>query len=267
MRSWNNNEGENFDEIKVIADNMMNLELLYAATNLTGNQTFSSIANAHADRTFEEHFRNNGSSGVYHVVAFSESTGSVLRKYNVQGLRDNSTWSRALAWTTHGYVTSYILSNNQRFLEYAIIAGEYFLSHLPADFVPYWDFDVDLSVYQPRDTAAAAIASHAFLKLYKETGDVKWFQAAEAILDNLNDSYRSDSKDEYKINSILVNGTVHNHAGNFNTAIVYADFYFLQAIKLYREILAESSSSAAVALIRASVSTISFICLLFLQLS
>lgn len=243
MRSWNNGVGENSDEIKVIADNMMNLELLYKAAILTGNETFSTIATSHADRTFEEHFRNNGSSGIYHVVGFSENTGQVLRKYNVQGLRDNSTWSRGLAWTTHGYVTSFIFTNHQRYLEYALIAGNYFLSHLPDDFVPYWDFDADTTSYQPRDTAAGAIASHAFLKLYKVTGDGKWLAAAENMLENLNAKYRSDGNVEYRINSILVNGTVHFHQGNFNTAIVYADFYFLQALKLYREIMQENSGS------------------------
>ncbi len=245
MRSWNNGMGDNPDEIKVIADNMMNLELLYTAASLTGNETFSTIATSHADRTIEEHFRNNGSSGTFHVVAFSETTGEVLRKYNAQGLRDNSTWSRGLAWTTHGFITSYILSNHQRYLEYALIAGNYFLSHLPDDFVPYWDFDADIAVsYQPRDTAAGAIASHAFLKLYQVTRDDKWLTAAERILDNLNNKYRSDGNDEYKINSILVNGTVFFHQGNFNTAIVYADFYFLQAVKLYREILQQNSNSS-----------------------
>lgn len=264
MRSWNNGEDDASDEIKVIADNMMNLELLYTATNLTGNETFSSIATSHADRTIEEHFRNNGSSGVYHVVGFSENTGIVLRKYNVQGLRDNSTWSRALAWTTHGFITSYILSNHQRYLQYAIIAGNYFISHSPDDFVPYWDFDADLIDYQPRDTAAGAIASHAFLKLYQVTRDVKWRQAAEGLLDNLNTKYRSDSKDEYKINSILVNGTVFFHQGNFNTAIVYADFYFLQALKLYREILQENSNKSTV--VTMSQSAVGLICLLVFKI-
>lgn len=245
MRSWNNGAEDNPDEIKVIADNMMNLELLYTAANLTGNETFSFIATSHADRTIEEHFRDNGTLGIYHVVGFSETTGQVLRKYNVQGLRDNSTWSRGLAWTTHGYITSYIFTNHQRYLDYALIAGNYFLSHLPEDFVPYWDFDADTNFYQPRDTAAGAIASHAFLKLYQVTQDAKWLRAAEEMLNNLNTKYRSDTNAEYKINSILVNGTVYFHQGNYNTAIVYADFYFLQALKLYKEILNEISSSSA----------------------
>lgn len=244
---------------------MMNLELLYTATNITGNDTFSFIADSHAYRTIEEHFRNDGTSGTYHVVAFSETTGRVLRKYNVQGLRDNSTWSRGLAWTTHGFITSHILTNNQRYLDYAIIAGNYFISHLPDDFVPYWDFDADImSSYQPRDTAAGAIASHAFLKLYQVTRDVKWLVAAEGLLDNLNTKYRSDSNDEYQINSILVNGTVHYLQGNFNTAVVYADFYFLQAVKLYREILQESSNTGA--LIVLARSAIGFLCLIVLNL-
>lgn len=268
MRSWNNGAGDNSDEIKVIADNMMNLELLYTAANLTGNETFSSIATSHADRTIEEHFRNNGSSGTYHVVGFSEATGQVLRKYNAQGLRDNSTWSRGLAWTTHGFITSYSLSGHQRYLEYALIAGNYFLSHLPDDFVPYWDFDADITAaYQPRDTAAGAIASHAFLKLYQVTRDGKWLEAAERILDNLNSNYRSDGSEQYKTNSILVNGTVFFHQGNFNTAIVYADFYFLQALKLYREILQYEHSNASSQIVTSKLLTVGFmVCVILVTL-
>lgn len=248
IRSWDNWDGVN--EVKVIADNMMNLELLFRAAELSGNATFSSIARSHADRTIQDHFRNDGKDGCFHVVGYEETTGDVSRKYNVQGLRDNSTWSRALAWVTHGYVTTYIETNNDNYLKYAEIAADYFISHLPSDFVAFWDFDADNETqYQPRDTAAASIASHAFLKLYTVTGNEKYFTVADNILENLNNLYRSDGNDAYQIHSILVNGTVHYHDGNLNTAIVYGDFYFLQALKLYREIEATKSSSNAIRVI------------------
>lgn len=113
-------------EVKVIADNMMNLELLFKATELTGNTTFAQIAVSHANRTIEEHFRPDTSDGIFHVVAYNETTGDVQRKYNWQGLRDNSTWARGLAWVIHGYATS-VQKTNGTFPKFL---GKYWLQRI-----------------------------------------------------------------------------------------------------------------------------------------
>lgn len=150
-------------------------------------------------------------------------------------------------WVNIGYkgfkneVNDYFLMEEMpiTFSEYAEIAANYFIARLPQDFIPYWDFDADpITAYQPRDTSAAAIASHGLLKLYALTRNLTYFLTAEKILENLmSEKYRSDGKPEYKVPSILVNGTVFFHEGNTNTAIVYGDFYFLQALDLYIELL------------------------------
>ena len=62
-RGWQSERGW---ECPVIIDNMMNLELLFEATKLSGDSTFYHIAVNHADRTLKEHFRTNGSC--YHVI-------------------------------------------------------------------------------------------------------------------------------------------------------------------------------------------------------
>lgn len=213
---------------------MMNLDLMFKATDLSGNQTYSQMAISHAEKTIQNHFRENG-QGVFHVVAYDEVIGVVKRKYNWQGYADNSTWSRALAWITHGYATTYEHTKNPIFLEYAEKAAKYFVDHLPEDFIPYYDFDCPYKEsYQPRDTAAAAIVSHALLKLYRVTHKVQYFKQAGNILESLfSPNYRADGKAAYRIPALLVNGTVHYKQGNFNTAIVYGDMYFLEAIDMY----------------------------------
>ena len=72
--SWQSERGW---ECPVISDNMMNLELLFEATKLSGDSTFYKVAVAHADRTLSEHFRPDGSC--YHVVDYNISDGSVRR--------------------------------------------------------------------------------------------------------------------------------------------------------------------------------------------
>jgi len=118
------------------------------------------------------------------------------------------------------------------------LGAQYFVDHLPEDWIPYFDFDCPYTeVYQPRDTSAAAITAHALLKLFAATQNVQYFQQAENILESLiSSNYRADGRSTYNIPAILVNGTVFFNAGNFNTAIIYGDMYFLEAIDMYREI-------------------------------
>jgi hypothetical protein len=239
LRSWNSNNGE----VTVIVDNMMNLELLFRAHEITGNDTFREIALSHANRTIEEHFREDG--GTFHVVGYSEATGQVVRKYNAQGMADNSTWSRGLAWAIHGYTTTYQKTGIQAYLQTAEKAATYFIDHLPQDSVPHWDFNapLDNGQYQPRDTAAATIAAHAFLNLFEITGNkTRYFDRAEAILNGL-ENYRADSRPEYRIPAILVNGTVFFYQNDYDTSITYADFYYLRAFDMYRQIQARLTNA------------------------
>lgn len=236
FRSWENgawNNGGDGD-VLVIADNMMNLDLMFKATELTGNQTYAEMALSHSEKTIQNHFRDND-SGTFHVVAYDEWTGAVRRKYNFQGYADDSTWSRGLAWVIHGFATTYEHTGNRTFLEYGEKAAQYFLGHLPDDRIPYWDFDCPVTEsYQPRDTSAAAITAHALIKLFIATGKTEYLLQAENILESLlSPDYRADGKSTYNIPAILANGTVHFSAGSFNTAIIYGDMYFLEAIDLY----------------------------------
>lgn len=222
---------------------MMNLDLMFTATELSGNQTYAEMAISHTEKSIQNHFRENG-EGIFHVVAYDESTGNVRRKFNYQGYADDSTWARGLAWVIHGFTTTYEHTRNPTFLEYAEKGTQYFVDHLPEDWIPYFDFDCPYNeVYQPRDTSAAAITAHALLKLYALTKKTQYFQQAENILESLfSSNYRADGRSWYKIPAILVNGTVFFNAGNFNTAIIYGDMYFLEAIDLYRE-LSNSASN------------------------
>ena len=101
-RGW---ESERGWECPVIIYNMMNLELLFEATKLSGDSTFYHIAVNHADRTLKEHFRTNGSC--YHVIDYSLADGMVRHRQTAQGYADESTWSRGQAWAIFGYTVCY----------------------------------------------------------------------------------------------------------------------------------------------------------------
>ena len=161
-RSW---DGGHF---LVIIDNMMNLELLFAAAAWTGNQSWHSMAVTHANRTMHEHVRPDGST--WHVIDYNATDGAVIRKYTAQGFADWSCWSRGQAWATYGFTVAYRYTRNAEFLHTARRVAAYFLSALaassPSDSVPYWDFLSPYnSSYQPRDTSAGCIFASALMEL------------------------------------------------------------------------------------------------------
>jgi unsaturated chondroitin disaccharide hydrolase len=213
----------------VIIDNMMNLELLFAATRISGDSSFYKIAVSHADATLKNHFRFDNSS--YHVVDYdTANAGVVLKKNTHQGYADGSAWARGQAWALYGYTLCYRETKNKIYLQQAKKVATYILkhAHLPEDLVPYWDFNAPGIPHEPRDASAAAIIASALyeLSLYEKRS---YRKTADKIMDNLTGYYRSAPGDNKGF--LLVHST-----GNkpFNSEIdeplVYADYYYLEAL-------------------------------------
>lgn len=252
IESWNYRKAWNGKDewfFPVIIDNMMNLELLYFATKVTGDFLFAKIANKHAETTARNHFRDDYSS--YHVINYDEENGKVLHRATCQGFSDNSTWARGQAWAIYGYTMAYRETKNPDFLNMAIHTADFWLNHprLPQDGIPYWDFNVGQDGYIPdwnydpqrfkvipRDASAAAIAASAFLELteYVENGE-KYFKAAEHILQSLSSpDYLAEPGSN--CNFILRHsvGSIP-HGVEIDVPLVYADYYYLEALTRYRD--------------------------------
>lgn len=226
---------------------MMNLELLYFATKVTGDSVYANIANAHAETTAKNQFRADYSN--YHVVNYDEETGKVLHKATCQGFSDNSAWARGQAWAIYGYTMAYRETKRKDFLDMAIHTADFWLNHpnLPEDGVPYWDFNAgqegfvpdwnyDSQMFKevPRDASAAAIAASAFLELtdYVDDGE-KYEQAAEHILKSLSSPlYLAESGTN--CNFILMHsvGSIP-HGSEIDVPLAYADYYYLEALLRY----------------------------------
>ncbi|UJR32401.1 hypothetical protein I4U23_019863 [Adineta vaga] len=233
-RSWDSPQG-----FLVIIDNMMNLELLFEASNQTNNQTWYNMAWQHANRTMYEHFRADNST--YHVVEYNETDGSVIRKYTAQGYADWSTWSRGQAWAVHGFTIAYRYTKYQPFLDKAIGAANYFLSHLPSDTdsIPYWDFDAPHNStipYQPRDTSAAAIFASGLVELsqYVSVQELKdrFLTTAKAIVDQLTSStYLIFGHKDYVLRAVIANGTQGPYPSHpYDVATIFGDYYLTQTV-------------------------------------
>ncbi len=150
-------------EHNTIIDNMMNLELLFWASKNGGDQRLADIAVRHAEVTQEHIVRPDYSA--YHLGAFSKD-GKFIQGKTHQGYADDSMWARGQAWGIYGFAVSFRESGREDFLTTSTKMADLFLSRLPEDGVPYWDYDVPSIPDAPKDASASAIAASGMLELY-----------------------------------------------------------------------------------------------------
>lgn len=228
--------GMEWPQHNTIMDNMLNLELLFWASKNGGRKELYDMAVSHAMTTMKNHFRADYTS--YHVVIYDTLTGKKIKGVTHQGNADNSMWARGQSWAIYGYTMVFRETGNPVFLEFAQNVADVYLQKLPADRIPYWDFDDPAIPSAPRDASAAAITASALLELSGYVPDsskaVNYRQQAAQMLASLSsDPYRSNSSNT----SFLLHSTGHkpNH-GEIDASIIYADYYYLEALLRWRRL-------------------------------
>ena len=261
-RSWDFSRGWQWP---VIIDNMMNLELLMQAQRLfaqadgdfqsqagNGSQSqagndipgetaysYREVAINHARTTLAHHFRPDGSC--FHLVDYDSHDGHVRRRQTVQGLSDSSSWARGQAWALYGFTMMYRESGEEAFLEQACQTARFLLDRLPADGIPYWDFDApaagEHSGDHPevlRDASAGAIMASAFAELGGLTADRRLGRACRRMAQK---QVRTLASPQYlalpgENGGFLLRHCVGNlpEHSEIDVALSYADYYFLEAI-------------------------------------
>ena len=233
LLSWPRNI-DMFGGHNTIMDNMLNLELLFWAADETGREDLRTIAVSHADTTMAYHFREDGTC--YHVAVYDPLTGKHLYNCTHQGLNDSSVWARGQAWAIYGYTMVYRYTHEPRHLAMAEKATDAYLCLLHAqkncDYVPYWDFCDPRGDAAPRDASAAAVVASALYELQQYVDSAKAIEYTEQA-DRMMASLSADYMASEDCPAILLHSTGHHPAGSeIDAAIIYADYYFLEA--LYR---------------------------------
>lgn len=231
IRSWDFGKWQ----FPVIIDNMMNLELLFWATEQTGDPKYRDVAVRHANTTLDHHFRDDMSS--YHVIDYDTITGGVIQKGTFQGYADESHWARGQAWGLYGYTVCYRYTKDERYLEAARRIARFIMDNVDTDdFVPYWDYMAPDIPNAPRDASAAAITCSALLELstYDTPESAAYYQYAETILKNLSsDAYLSKEGENFGF--VLLHSVGHLPANSeIDTPISYTDYYYLESLKRYK---------------------------------
>ncbi|NCC09000.1 MAG: glucuronyl hydrolase [Bacteroidia bacterium] len=233
--SWQSQRGW---QCPVIIDNMMNLELLFEATKLSGDSTYYRVAVEHADRTLAEHFRSDGSC--YHVVDYDLKDGRVRYKQTAQGFSDESIWSRGQAWAIYGFTVCYRETKQRKYLDQALKTLVMMRDHprLPKDLIPYWDMDAPQIPNEPRDVSSASCIASALYEL--ATFDIPEAKQCKEYADRILTSLATS---QYRAalgtngNFILMHsvGSIP-HKSEIDVPLNYADYYYLEALKRKKEI-------------------------------
>lgn len=254
IKSWN--EKKSWDnktlwKYPVIIDNMMNLEMLFYASDITGDPKYKEVAISHANQTMKNHFRSDYST--YHVVDY-DANGNAIHQQTNQGYADNSTWARGQAWAIYGFTLMYKETKDPEYLKTAQNAAKFYINHpnLPKDKVPYWDFNAMQTGYKsdidftgrnispiPRDASAAAIVASALIDLsqFSKGKDKKLFLnfAKESLKSLSSPAYFAD----YKSNAgFLLKHSVGSlpHNSEVDVPLTYADYYYLEALTRLKDL-------------------------------
>lgn len=239
LQSWNTDRGwqaERGWKCPVIIDNMMNLELLFKATEFTGDSTYAKIAISHADKTLENHFRPDWSC--YHVVDYDPETGKVLGRCTAQGYADESAWARGQAWALYGFAVAYRFTGDRKYLDLSEHVAEYLFSHpnMPEDLVPYWDFNAPSIPDEPRDASSAAVIASGLYELSYLTGKASYKETADKIISSLSSpAYRAAQGTNGGFILMHSVGSIP-HGSSIDVPLNYADYYLLEALVRKRNI-------------------------------
>jgi len=212
-------------------DLMMNLALLYWASDITGDPTPADMATLHARTSRLALVRGDGSTA--HVADFDPDTGLLIRREQYQGYSHDSCWSRGQAWALYGFATCYRHTAIPAFLTTAQALADYTIRNLPADLVPFWDYNSPHIPDTYRDSSAAAVTICGLVELAAVDSEnaSRWLAVAERILVSLCENYLI--MDGEGPSSILRDGARSVPANLMEHGLIYGDYYFLEALTAF----------------------------------
>jgi len=224
------------ENYRYIIDCLLNLPLLYWASNETGEKRFAEIADAHTRTCLANSIRADGST--WHTFFMNPKTGKGDRGETCQGYKNDSSWARGQAWAIYGLALSYRHTRDIKCIGIFNTVAEYYISRLPSDLVPYWDLIFQNGSDEPRDSSSAAIASCGFLEMSKylpEQEASRWKVLARQTVKSLVDNY--SVSDPSISNGQLLHGT-YSKKSPYNTCteegvdecLAWGDYFYIEAL-------------------------------------
>jgi unsaturated chondroitin disaccharide hydrolase len=219
-------------EADAIVDSMMNVPFLFWVSEETGESRWREAALRHVEAVRANLVRPDFSTA--HSVRFDPRDGKILGRDTAQGYSKDSTWARGQAWAIHGFAVLYAKTGDRRYLETARGVADFYLAnpHLPADLVPWWDFDAPGIPDEPRDSSAAAVTASALQLLARVEEEPRraeaYLKKSIAMVESLSGpAYLSRGTVDQ---AILRHGCRNQRRGVSDNGLVFGDYYFLEAL-------------------------------------
>ena len=224
------------DNYRLIIDCLLNLPLLYWATEETKDEKYREIAEKHIHTAIKNVIREDYST--WHTFYFNMETGEPDHGATCQGYRDGSAWARGQAWGIYGSALAYRYTKREEYVEVFKNVTQYYLEHLPKDMVPYWDLEFGEGSTEPRDSSSASIAACGMLEMSKylnEEDAAYYTELAKQMMKSVVDHYAV--KDSKESNGLVLHSTYSNHSP-YNTCNHYGvdecnswgDYFYMEAL-------------------------------------
>mgnify|MGYP001369258659 CR=1 FL=1 len=224
------------DNYRLIIDCLLNLPLLYWASEETGDNRYRDIAEKHIHTTMKNVIREDYST--WHTFFFDMETGKPHHGATCQGYRDGSAWARGQAWGIYGCALAYKYTKKEEYITTFKNVANYYLEHLPKDMVPFWDLEFTDGDDQPRDSSSASIVACGMLEMSKyldEKDAAVYTKLAKQMLKSVYDNYAV--KDPKISNGLVLHSTYSNHSP-YNTCDHYGvdecnswgDYFYMEAL-------------------------------------
>ncbi|MDE5939263.1 MAG: glycoside hydrolase family 88 protein [Lachnospiraceae bacterium] len=224
------------ENYRLIIDCLLNLPLLYWASEETGDHKYRDIAEKHIHTAIANVIREDFST--WHTFFFDMKTGAPDHGATCQGYRDGSAWARGQAWGIYGCALAYKYTRREEYIAVFKGVAQYYLEHLPKDMVPFWDLEFTDGDDQPRDSSSASIAACGMLEMIKamDAADAAVYKRyAGQMMKSLYDYYAV--WDEKESNGLVLHSTYSNHSP-YNTCNHYGvdecnswgDYFYMEAL-------------------------------------
>lgn len=225
IRAWNDADDGSKAGWAII-DCMMNLPLLYWASEQTKDPRYEQIAKLHAKTVMENFIRQDGS--VHHIVEFHPVTGEFITAHGGQGMEQGSSWTRGQAWAIYGFVLSNIHTKDAVYLETAGKVADYFMENVRENGAVPVDFKQPESCPW-EDSTAAAIAACGMLEMARLMGDEgkKYYDGALKLLHFLVENRCNWAKET---DHIVEKCTAAYHDKEHEFSIIYGDYFLIEAM-------------------------------------
>ena len=230
------------ENYRLIIDCLLNLPLLYWASEETGDSKYRDIAEKHIHTAVKNVIREDFST--WHTFFFNMETGEPDHGATCQGYRDGSAWARGQAWGIYGAALAYKYTKREEYIDIFKGVTQYFMTHLPKDMVPFWDLEFTDGDDQPRDSSSGSIAACGMLEMIKNMSEEEgavYKKYAMQIMKSLYDNYAV--KDPALSNGLVLHSTYSNHSP-YNTCNHYGvdecnswgDYFYMEALtRLYKD--------------------------------